>query len=71
LHLQGGPFNAEEITAFESSSHFADAVRLRHYDDIGKKPGARTPELEHYRGVLEIALRQAQLPKNHVSGGKL
>jgi phosphonate degradation associated HDIG domain protein len=60
LLLQGGPFDAREIAAFEATPHFADAVRLRRYDDIGKEPGAWTPELEHYRGVLEMALRQPQ-----------
>lgn len=57
LALQGGPFNAEEMAAFESSPHFADAVRLRHYDDLGKEPGIRTPDLEHYRAALEGALK--------------
>jgi phosphonate degradation associated HDIG domain protein len=57
LALQGGPFDAAEITAFESSPHVADAVRLRRYDDLGKQPGMRTPDLEHYRAALEVALK--------------
>ncbi len=57
LVLQGGPFTRVELAAFESSPHFADAVRLRYYDDTGKSPGAWTPDLEHYRGVLALALR--------------
>ena len=57
LALQGGPFTPAELVAFESSPYFADAVWLRRYDDIGKTPGAWTPDLEHYRGVLELALR--------------
>ena len=34
-----------------------DAVRLRRYDDIGKVAGLETPDLEHYRPVLEAAMR--------------
>jgi predicted HD phosphohydrolase len=32
-------------------------VRLRRYDDIGKAEGLETPDLEHYRPVLEAAMR--------------
>jgi phosphonate degradation associated HDIG domain protein len=57
LSLQGGPFGPEEVEAFEASPHAADAVRLRRYDDVGKIAGLETPELEHYRPVLEASLR--------------
>jgi [1-hydroxy-2-(trimethylamino)ethyl]phosphonate dioxygenase len=56
LTLQGGPFDAAEIAAFEAAPHFFDAVRLRRYDDIAKEPGAWTPDREHYRGALVAAL---------------
>lgn len=56
LALQGGPFSAEEVAAFEESPFAEDAVRLRRYDDVGKIPGLPTPGLEHYRGVLLEAL---------------
>jgi phosphonate degradation associated HDIG domain protein len=57
LELQGGPYSAEEVAQFESSPYAEDAVRLRRYDDIGKVAGLETPDLEHYRPVLEAALR--------------
>jgi [1-hydroxy-2-(trimethylamino)ethyl]phosphonate dioxygenase len=56
LELQGGPMTPDEVSAFESSRHADDAVRLRRYDDIGKVAGLETPGLEHYRPVLERAL---------------
>jgi [1-hydroxy-2-(trimethylamino)ethyl]phosphonate dioxygenase len=56
LDLQGGPFDADEIAEFERSPHADDAVRLRRYDDVGKVAGLTTPDLEHYRTVLEAAL---------------
>jgi predicted HD phosphohydrolase len=57
LELQGGPYSAAEVAAFESSPHAEDAVRLRRYDDVGKVEGLDTPDLEHYRPVLEAAIR--------------
>ena len=57
LELQGGPYSRAEIALFESSPHAEDAVRLRRYDDIGKVPGLETPGLEHYRPVLQAAIR--------------
>ena len=57
LHLQGGPYSPEEVAEFELSAYAEDAVRLRRYDDIGKVEGLETPDLEHYRPVLEAAMR--------------
>jgi gamma-butyrobetaine dioxygenase len=56
LELQGGPFDPGEIAAFEASPYAEDAVRLRRWDDVGKVPGLPTPELEHFRPVLERTL---------------
>ena len=57
LDLQGGPYGAEDVAEFESSPYAEDAVRLRRYDDIGKVAGLATPDLEHYRPVLEASMR--------------
>lgn len=56
LVLQGGPFAADEVAAFERLPYFAEAVRLRKYDDLAKVPGAVTPPLRHYLDVLETVL---------------
>jgi gamma-butyrobetaine dioxygenase len=58
LQLQGGPCSPAEAAEFERSPHAADAVRLRRYDDVGKVAGLETPDLEHYRPVLEASLRR-------------
>jgi phosphonate degradation associated HDIG domain protein len=58
LHLQGGPYSPEEVEEFELSPYARDAVQLRRYDDIGKVEGLETPTLEHYRRVLEAAMRR-------------
>ena len=57
LELQGGPYDADEAAAFEASPFAQDAVRLRRWDDEGKIPGLETPDLEHYRPVLQAAAR--------------
>jgi gamma-butyrobetaine dioxygenase len=57
LELQGGPCSPAEAAAFEESPYAKDAVRLRRWDDVGKIAGLDTPDLEHYRPVLEASLR--------------
>jgi predicted HD phosphohydrolase len=47
----------DEAAAFEASPHADAACRLRRYDDEAKDPERVTPPLEHYRGVLERAVR--------------
>lgn len=37
LALQGGPFEAAEAAAFERELYWQDAVRLRRFDDMGKR----------------------------------
>ena len=56
LELQGGPFDADEVAAFEAGEFARDAVRLRRYDDVGKVPGLPVPELESYRALLESVI---------------
>ena len=57
LELQGGPFDEREAAAFAASPHAEDAVRLRRYDDAAKVAGAETPDLEHFRPVLDAEAR--------------
>jgi phosphonate degradation associated HDIG domain protein len=57
LELQGGPFDEHEVRDFESLPHWRDAVRLRHYDDVGKDPGRTLPDVESFRALLESVLR--------------
>jgi phosphonate degradation associated HDIG domain protein len=56
LALQGGPMSADEVRAFEAEPHFADAVTLRRFDDMGKNPNWRVPDLPSYRPLLERLL---------------
>lgn len=57
LRLQGGPMSADEVAAFEADPHFADAVRLRHWDEAAKDPERATPPLDHFLTFVEQAAR--------------
>lgn len=52
LRLQGGPMNPREIAEFESDPSFKSSVRLRRYDDHGKRHDWSVPDLESYRQLL-------------------
>lgn len=51
--LQGGRLDENGMHRFESNPHFDDALRLRRYDDGGKRPSWAVPALETYRGMIE------------------
>ena len=53
LMLQGGPMSAEEVAAFERNPFHREAVRVRIWDDEGKRPGVKTPEFRHYMPLLQ------------------
>jgi phosphonate degradation associated HDIG domain protein len=53
LELQGGRFSEAQVRAFEDLPFYAEAVRLRRYDDLAKEPGKPTPSLAHYTATME------------------
>jgi len=53
LRLQGGPMDQQEVAEYEREPAFADAIRLRRYDDQGKRADWAVPGLESYRPLLE------------------
>ena len=48
LQLQGGPMSGDEVSEFERRRFFADAVRLRKWDDAAKVVGLKPPPLDHF-----------------------
>jgi phosphonate degradation associated HDIG domain protein len=56
LRLQGGPMTREQVRAFEKQPFFADAVRLRRWDDAAKSVGAETPPLDHFAPYVHRAV---------------
>jgi phosphonate degradation associated HDIG domain protein len=59
LALQGGPMSEEEMAAFEKEPGFADALRVRAWDDQAKVGGHAVPELESFQALLERVLSGA------------
>ena len=59
LRLQGGPMSPEQARAFEAAPFFADAIRLRRWDEEGKIIGYRGPDAHHFDGVIAASLRAA------------
>jgi phosphonate degradation associated HDIG domain protein len=59
LELQGGRFTESQVRAFEANPFFADAIRMRRFDDQAKKPFWDVPRLKHYFAKLERVARHA------------
>jgi gamma-butyrobetaine dioxygenase len=53
LALQGGAHSAAEARGFEREAFFADALRVRDWDDAPDLPDARIGSLEDYRALIE------------------
>jgi predicted HD phosphohydrolase len=67
LQLQGGLMTADECAAFEEEPFFTDAVKLRVWDDLGKKAGwfeeTRHEALDH---LMQLMHRVAQDPVTQI-----
>jgi predicted HD phosphohydrolase len=59
LVLQGGIFNAVQAAAFIAQPGAQDAVRLRLWDDMAKKPEAKTPPLSHFMQYVRRCAKPA------------
>ncbi|EGD60796.1 HD domain protein [Novosphingobium nitrogenifigens DSM 19370] len=57
LALQGGPMNASECEAFAAGRWFAEAIRLRRYDDEAKRPDWPCPGLADHRDRIVGAMK--------------
>jgi phosphonate degradation associated HDIG domain protein len=60
LRLQGGPMSPAEAAAFEADPYFADALRLRHWDEAAKVADLETPPLDHFLYYVERAAHRAR-----------
>ena len=59
LKLQGGPMTSTQARAFEAEPFFADAVRLRRWDEEGKIVGYQGPGAAHFDAVVVASLEAA------------
>ena len=56
LRLQGGPMSAPQAAAFAAEPFFADAIRLRRWDEEGKIIGYHGPALDHFLPRVQACL---------------
>ena len=57
LELQGGPFNEGEAAEFITRPHAHGALAVRRWDEQAKDPQAETPNLAHYRPLVEALIK--------------
>ncbi|MXZ79947.1 MAG: HD domain-containing protein [Gammaproteobacteria bacterium] len=48
LELQGDPMSPEEVSRFSANPWLDRILKVRRFDDQGKVPGTKTPNLDHY-----------------------
>ena len=53
LSLQGGPMDAASVAAFEINPHHQAIVKVRIYDDTGKRAGTPTKSFDDYTPMLQ------------------
>jgi len=56
LRLQGGPMSAPQAAAFAAEPFFADAIRLRRWDEEGKIIDYHGPALDHFLPRVQACL---------------
>jgi phosphonate degradation associated HDIG domain protein len=56
LRLQGGPMTATQADTFAAEPFFADAIRLRRWDEEGKIIDYRGPALDHFLPRVQACL---------------
>ena len=53
LMLQGGPMGGSEVADFEANPHYRDIVKVRVYDDAGKRAGLPTKSFADYAPMVQ------------------
>jgi phosphonate degradation associated HDIG domain protein len=56
LALQGGPMTNEECAAFMRQAHARDALRLRVWDDVAKRPDLKLPDTRSMLAELSAVM---------------
>ena len=53
LNLQDGPMSSAEIAEFEKNPNVKEIVKVRHYDDAGKRADMKTQPFSHYAPMVQ------------------
>lgn len=60
LGLQGGAMSPDELWLFEALPFSSQALALRRWDGLAKRPGCRTPTLGYYLSLADTVRRGHQ-----------
>lgn len=53
LNLQGGPMNAAEVTEFEQNPNQKQIIKVRYYDETGKRADLQTEPFSYYASMVQ------------------
>jgi len=53
LNLQGGPMSAGERAEFEKNPNLREIVKVRYYDDAGKRADMATRPFSYYAPMVQ------------------
>jgi len=53
LNLQGGPMSATEVAEFEKNLNLKDIVKVRYYDEAGKRADLETQPYAYYAPMVQ------------------
>ena len=56
VHLRGIDPIKTQCLEFEKNPYLQTILNVRRYDDGGKVPGVKTPDLEHYLDIAQKVL---------------
>lgn len=70
LAIQGGRMNDQQARRFERKPFFADAVRLRRWDDAGKVAGMAVPAASSFHALLRRVLERAATDPPHAGNSR-
>jgi phosphonate degradation associated HDIG domain protein len=64
LKLQGGAMSPDEVRLFAALPHAEQALSLRRWDDLAKRPGRMTPSLDYYLLFVDaVRTRPPEAPR--------
>ena len=53
LNLQGGPMDEAEVAAFKKNPNLAEIIKVRYYDEAGKRADLETKPFSHYAPMVQ------------------
>jgi len=53
LNLQGGPMNADEVAAFKTNPNLKEIIKVRYYDEAGKRADLQTKPFSYYAPMVQ------------------